>query len=122
MRTLIANDSFLSKLLGEVRENASICAYCRYDLTGYGRLPYEEKLILALKHPIRENRMLAIQLLGDLRSKKAISVFEAMLHDETDFYVIREVVRSRKIGGKDSEQLLSSLSEHSSSLVRKLVI
>jgi len=86
-------------------------------------LPYEEKLILALKHPIRENRMLAIQLLGELRSKKAISVFTAMLHDETDFYIIREVVRSlRKIGGKDSEQLLSTLSEHSSSMVRKLLV
>jgi hypothetical protein len=114
---------FCPKCWGEIEENASICARCRYDLTGYGRLPYEEKLILALRHSIRENRRLAIQLLGDLRSMKAITVFESILQHETDFYVIREIVRSlRKIGGKDSEQLLSSLSEHSSSLVRKLVI
>lgn len=114
---------FCPNCWGEIRERASICAYCGYDLTNYGRLPYEEKLILALKHPIRENRRLAIQLLGDLRSMKAITVFESILQHETDFYVIREIVRSlRKIGGKDSEQLLSSLSEHSSSLVRKLVI
>jgi len=113
---------FCPNCWGEVRERARICTYCGYDLTKYDCLPHEDKLILALKHPIRENRMLVIQLLGDLQSKKAISVFEAILHDETDFYVIREVVHSlRKIGGKDSEQLLSSLSEHSSTLVRKLV-
>jgi predicted amidophosphoribosyltransferase len=114
---------FCPNCWSEIRENVSVCPHCRYDLAHYNQLPYEDKLILALRHPIRENRMLAIQLLGDLRSRSAISVFRSIIREENDFYVIREVVRSlRKIGGKDSEELLSALRQHTSKLVRDLVV
>jgi HEAT repeat protein len=67
--------------------------------------------------------MLAIQLLGDLHSRSAIPAFRSIIQDENDFYVIREIVRSlRKIGGKDSEELLSALSKHKSKLIRDLVV
>jgi len=114
---------FCPNCWSEIPENLSVCPHCQYDLAHFNQLPYEDKLILALRHPIRENRMLAIQLLGDLRNRSAISVFRSIIREENDFYVIREVVRSlRKIGGKDSEELLSALAQHTSKLVRDLVV
>jgi len=117
---LITNDPFLSKVLGEIEENASICAYCQYGLTGYSRLPHEEKLILALRHPIRENRRLAIQLLVDLRSQVALPVFRFMLETEEDLYVVRGILRSlAMIGTAESEDIIRMLEDHESRLARK---
>jgi hypothetical protein len=100
-----------------------VCPHCRYDLARYSQLPYEDELILALRHPIRENRMLAIQLLGDLRSKSAIPVFGSILHEENNFYAIREIVRAlRKIGGMEGEELLTALRKHKSKLVKDLLV
>jgi hypothetical protein len=94
---------------GEIRENASVCPHCQYELANYNHLPYEDKLILALRHPVRENRILAIQLLGDIRSKSAISAFGYILHEENDFYVIREIIHSlRKIAGVEWRTPLSA--------------
>jgi hypothetical protein len=105
----------------EIRENVSVCPRCRYDLARYNQLPYEDKLILALQHPVKENRMLAIQLLGDLHSKSAIPVFRSILREGDDFYVIREIVRSlHKIGGSESDDLLRTIRKHKSRLVRDL--
>jgi hypothetical protein len=36
---------------------------CQYSLETYSRLNYEHKLIFSLRHPVRENQMMAIQLL-----------------------------------------------------------
>jgi HEAT repeat protein len=67
--------------------------------------------------------MLAIQLLGDLRSKSAIPALKSILQKEDDFYVIREIVQAlRKIEGTESEAILSALREHKSKLVRDLVV
>lgn len=103
-------------------EQAVICPHCHYDLTHYQSLTYDQKLIHALRHPVRENRMMAAQLLGDLRRPEAIKVFAEMLQTETDYYFIREIVGAlRKISGKDSIALLRELQNHPSALVRQLV-
>ena len=96
-----------------------MCPHCQYDIVYYNELPHEQKLVLALRHPNRDNRLLAIQLLGDLRSKSAIPVFRSMIQQENDFYLIREITRSlRKIRSEESEELLSTLSKHKSKLIR----
>ena len=97
------------------------CPRCGHSLSRYDNLSYEEKLIAALRHPIRENRMLAIQLLGDLRSQAALPVFRSMLEKEQDFYVVREITRSlAKIGSAVSEDIIRTLEYHSSRLVRRI--
>jgi len=66
--------------------------------------------------------MLAIQLLGDLRSQTALPVFRSMLETEQDFYVVREIVRSlAKIGTEESEDIIRTLEDHNSRLVRRIV-
>jgi HEAT repeat protein len=84
-------------------------------------MPYEEKLVLALGHPIRENHIMAIQLLGELRSQQALGHFEKILSGESDLFVIREVLRAlAKLDCPRSRAILSSATRHPSKLVRKL--
>jgi HEAT repeat protein len=107
------------KIPGSVLE----CPHCRYDLSGYERLSYEEKLVLALRHPLRENRLMAIRLLGELKSQMALALFESMLKTEEDFFVVREVIYSlTKIGNENerNRQIIQALRDHPSRLVRIL--
>jgi HEAT repeat protein len=106
----------------ETQESDVVCATCGFNLTNYARLPYEEKLILALNHPIRESCMMAIRLLGDLKSNRAVATFEAMLETEEDFYLVREIVWSlQKIGTARSREIIQRLRYHPSGLVRRVV-
>ena len=103
-------------------ESGLSCTYCDFSLSEYAHLPYEEKLILALKHPIRESCMMAIRVLGDLMSDRAVAAFEAMLETEEDFYRVREIVWSlQKIGTARSREIIQRLRDHPSGLVRQVV-
>ena len=76
----------------------------------------------ALKHPVRENRMMAIQILGELDADETLPVFEEILVKENDFYVIREIVRAlSRMSEPQAVHLIESLRGHRSGLVRKLV-
>jgi len=87
----------------------------------YDDLCYERKLLHALDHPIRETRILAIQLLGELRSTSALPAFESILPAEEDVYVVREIARSlARIGNDKSLALLTNLKSHKASLVWRL--
>jgi hypothetical protein len=105
----------------EIPESALECPHCRYDLSSYGRLSYEEKLILALRHPLPENQLMAVRLLGDLRSTRAVEYFQEMLAADANFYLVREIVRSlRRIGTGEAEAIIMGLRGHPSRLVRKM--
>lgn len=99
----------------------TVCPYCKYDLAGFSQLPYEEKLLLSLDHPIRENRWCAIQTLGALRSQKALSRFEAIVKDESDYYVIRQVLYALlAVDSPRGREILRQATCHPSRLVRAL--
>ena len=102
-------------------ESAPSCTCCGFPLSEYAGLSYEEKLILAVTHPLRENSMMAIRLLGDLKSDRAVAIFETMLETEEDFYRVREIVWSlEKIGTARSREIIQRLRYHPSGLVRQM--
>jgi HEAT repeat protein len=89
-------------------------------MAAFDALGYEGKLLLALKHPIPENRMLAIQLLGERESRSAVSVFATILDQEEDPYVIRAIALAlARIGTGESRTILGRLRSHRSVVVRK---
>ncbi len=97
------------------------CPCCSYRMRDYDDLPYEMKLVNALSHPIRETRMLAIELLGELRSTSALPAFSSILRAEGDIYILREIARSlARIGNEESRVLLTNLKSHTASLVSRL--
>jgi len=104
----------------EIDERTTVCPHCEYDISEYANLSYERKLICALRHPIRENRMMAIQLLGETHSHMALPYFAAILETEEDFYIIREILYSlEKIGNTESRNIIRRLRTHKSKMVRE---
>ena len=75
----------------ETGPDDSVCPGCGFRMAAFDSLGYEGKLLLALKHPIPENRMLAIQLLGELKSRPAVPAFATNIEEEEDPYVLRAI-------------------------------
>jgi len=102
-----------------VSEDATTCDYCGADLGQYSEASYEEKLLLALQHPVREHRMIAIQILGQIGTCRAIPEFSKLLDSEDDFYLLREMLHATaKIDCPESVDLLLKAEKHPSKLVR----
>ena len=98
------------------------CPACGYALADYHALSYDERLVRAVRHPIQENRMIAVELLGKRRYAPAVAVFADLLATERDYYTIREVARAlRRIDTPESRAVLDRLRYHSSPLVRALL-
>jgi len=84
---------------------------------------YEEKLMMALTHPVREQRMIAIETLGNIRYLPAVPKLELIVRNEADAYVVREVIRAlRKIGTPECIQIIASLTDHPSVVVREELV
>jgi len=80
---------------------------------------FEERLLLTLHHPIQEHRMMAIQILGQRRYKRAVPVFEEIINAGQDVYTLREIAYAlSQIDTRDSHRLIGLLSNHPSPVVR----
>ena len=63
------------------------------------------------------NRMIAVQILGDMKSIEAIPAFKEILETQDDYYLVREIVISlEKIEGHDSRILIQKMKKHQSNL------
>jgi hypothetical protein len=72
----------------------SICPRCGFRLAAFDALGYDGKLLLALKHSIPENRMLAIELLGEFRSRPAALAFASIIVNEDDPFALGAIARA----------------------------
>ncbi len=98
------------------------CPRCGFQMSAFDALGYEGKLLLTLKHPIHENRMLAVQLLGELNSRWAASAFATIIDKEEDPYVLAAIVHSLAgIGGGESRAVLGQLRSHPSVIVQNAI-
>ena len=89
------------------------CPSCGFRMAAFDALGYEGKLLLALKHPIPEKRMLAIEILGEIRCRTAVPVFATIVEDEEDPYALRAIAQAlARIGGDASRMILARLNRH----------
>jgi HEAT repeat protein len=96
-----------------VAKSDTRCPHCQYDLSMLTEASYEDKLLLALHHCIRENRRMAVSILGELRSVRALPEFECILDTEDDFYLLRDVLTAlTRIGDARSRELLQAATSH----------
>lgn len=74
----------------------------------------------SLSHPVREQRMIAIETLGRIHHQPAIQKIEEIIRSDQDPFVIREVVRALyEMKTPECMSLLSSLYPHPSIIVRE---
>jgi HEAT repeat protein len=104
----------------EIGPASKSCPRCGFSLENFQDLPYEDKLLLALRHPILDNRMMAVQTLGNLGSRRALGEFERMLADpSSDVYLWIAILQAAaKIADPRSRQILQQASSHPSTTVR----
>lgn len=105
-----------------INKGEAQCSVCGYDLRNYEALSFEDKLLLALNHPIPEQRLLAIQLLGRLGSQAAIPGLEKILgNTDNDIFILGEaVIALDKIPGGRSREALEKARQHPYPIIRKL--
>jgi len=100
-------------------ERLERCPKCEHSIILFEYEIYAEKLMRALSHPVREQRMIAIETLGKLHYIPAIPEFEHIVRSEEDAYVISEVIDAlRETDTPECRRILSSLHAHSSVIVR----
>ena len=102
-----------------VPEKAATCSRFGTGLSEYMHLSIEQKYLLALRHPVSDNRILAVRFLGELQSRKALSEFKRMLCEEKEYYVLREVVLALTcIHDPQARRLLVIAMKHPHYLIR----
>ena len=97
------------------------CPNCKFDLTDFSQLPYGKKLLLALKHPVPEQRMIAIKTLGELNNIECLSSFQQMLlNEDEDYYTLAAIIEAlTKIEHTLAQSLLLEAARHPSKIVRE---
>ncbi|MCL4561177.1 MAG: HEAT repeat domain-containing protein [Chloroflexi bacterium] len=98
------------------------CPACGYELYEYSELDYEHKLLLSLHHPVQDNRIMAINLLGEIKSVAALPELEAILFEEnTNYFTQKSVLQAAtKIDGPEGLALIKKAQGHPSTLVQRL--
>ncbi len=101
-----------------------ICPHCGYSLEEFSRLDYHQKLLDALHHTIPERRMIAAQILGNLKIQEAVPILKDILATETeDYYFLRTVLLAlAKIDHPERLEIIQNATHHPSSLVRSFAI
>ncbi len=116
---------FCPKCWKEIEEECKTCPHCGYEISKYGLLSYEDKLIHSLNHPIDEFKINAIRILGNIGGEKAISAFEKLIDIESSVPILLEVIESlRKLSFnfESAYSVLKKLTKHKAKVVRESAI
>jgi len=105
-----------------VTETEKICPICGYILEEFEKMEYEDKLLAALHHPVPERRIMAAQILGDLKSQRALPEFlKIFIGGEQDYFFLRSILLATvKVNHPVRMLILEEASRHPSTLVSKL--
>ncbi len=105
-----------------ISDRIIICRYCKYDLRNFNSLSYEDKLILSLKHPVKEIRRLIIFIIGLKKFKKAINEFSIMIEEEEDPVILMEIAKAlRNINNNEAKKMLYKLKSHRFPIIARYV-
>ncbi|GMV37677.1 MAG: hypothetical protein AMXMBFR61_21850 [Fimbriimonadales bacterium] len=105
----------------EVSEDDVGCPHCNANLRTHLDLPYQQKLVLALKHPLAQTRMTVIRLLGELGAKDAVPALAERFSETSDYYELRAILTAaHKIEGDEAAALIRGALDHPSALVRRV--
>ncbi|MDZ7302177.1 MAG: zinc ribbon domain-containing protein [candidate division KSB1 bacterium] len=106
--------------------DAKICPFCGCDLAAAEMRSYPERLIGALHHPVPENRLLAAEILGELRYRPAMEPLLARAREELqehppDFQFLATLLRAARDCGAPEQEWQVLLAQANSRLLYKLM-
>jgi len=78
-----------------IEQNQNTCPDCGFVLEEFSKLSYEEKLQSSLSHPVPERRIIAAQILGELKSKDAFEQFKKIVYSNNpDYYFMKVILKA----------------------------
>jgi HEAT repeat protein len=102
-----------------IDEGEKTCHHCGYSLETFSHQDYNEKLLAALHHTIPERRIIAAQILGNLKIQQAVPEFKKILEMEReDYYFLRAILTAlAKIEHPEQIEIIQKAAHHPSGLV-----
>ncbi len=105
-----------------MNEDEYVCPACGKNLSDFNSMSFEEKLLIGLDSPITQNRMFVMEVLGKIKSEKAIPKLCSMLSEKRDPYEILEIVKALlNIGTPKAFECLKNPILTRNALVRNLL-
>lgn len=103
-----------------VDEKDKTCPHCGFSLEEFSNQEYHQKLLDALHHTIPERRLIAAQIIGNLKIQQAVPLLKQILANETeDYYFLRAIlIALAKIDHAERMAIIENATHHPSSLVR----
>jgi hypothetical protein len=104
----------------EIEESATRCAQCGADITQAQKRNFEEKLLHALGHKLPDTVEMAVWILGELQSAKAVPPLTALLK-RTESYQLKCMILDAldKIGTDVAISVIRETFARETGLVRK---
>jgi hypothetical protein len=98
------------------------CPGCGYAIEDFNQLTFEDKLLASLHHSVPERQIMAAQILGNLKSERALVEFRKIIESkENNYFLLRAILLATvKINQPARDIILKIASQHSSILVSDL--
>jgi hypothetical protein len=98
------------------------CPNCGYAIEDFNQLTFEDKLLTSLHHSVPERQIMAAQILGNLKSERALVEFQKIISsEETNYFLLRAILLATvKINHPARDMILKIASQHTSILVSDL--
>ena len=104
----------------EIREEDKECPHCGADIAEHDQKSFDEKLIQALGHPIRETAGMAVWILGERKTDEAVAPLVRLFEMTDDPFLQREILDALdKIETEDALNFIMASLEHHISMVRR---
>jgi len=111
---------FCQNCFKEIPPDATLCPFCGADIKKYDLQTFEDKLIHALHHPLPDTVNIAITVLGNIQSRKAVKPLKELFNKTSDPYIQKEILDALfAIGTKESIRFVKTMLAHTNVIVRK---
>ena len=114
---------FCPNCWSNIAESAKVCPDCKIDIAQWiSQHDYADQLIIALRHPIPTTPVLAAQILGERREKKAVPALIEVMNETPDAYLAEAAVEAlRKIDNAEAIKAVRAARRHRFARVRAKV-
>jgi HEAT repeats len=105
-----------------VTQPTGTCQACGRPVEGPAGLDYADQLLWALHHPLPDRQMIAAQILGARRERRAVQPLRAVLASTGDPYLAAEALLAlvRITGVRDCQDVLTRYAASGPALVRRV--
>jgi HEAT repeat protein len=104
----------------EIGEMDKQCPLCGADISEHDRKSFDEKLIQALGHTVRETVGMAVWILGERKTAEAVGPLMRLFERTDNPFLQREILDALdKIGTEDALNFIMESLDHRISMVRR---